>query len=47
MTPPVVSVATGKKGTSTLTGNAVPGCYNGAVTISNATLSPGTYIFTG
>jgi hypothetical protein len=31
----------------TLTGTVSPGCYSGNVTIGNANLSPGLYIFTG
>lgn len=30
-----------------LTGTISPGCYNGNVTVTNATLNPGTYVFTG
>ncbi len=47
--PPAVTGCTGSATSSyTLTGtNVVPGCYNGNVTISNATLGNGTYIFTG
>jgi hypothetical protein len=45
--PPTPSGCSAPSG-GTLTGTSVqPGCYSGNVTISNATLAAGTYIFTG
>lgn len=46
LTPPTpTNCTTPAKGS--LTGTISPGCYSGNVTVSNATLSTGTYVFTG
>jgi hypothetical protein len=44
--PPVPTNCTTPAG-GTLTGTISPGCYSGNVTVSNAILNSGTYIFTG
>jgi hypothetical protein len=43
---PSFPAATGCTAGGTLTGNVTPGCYSGAVTLSNAVLT-GMYVFTG